>query len=66
MIFADYFMISKLTNICSKYIKQFVTQKNALSVLLLSHAHNAPDLETFCLDFICLHENTLLPSKEWK
>jgi hypothetical protein len=66
MIYADFFMISSLTQICCKYIKQFVTPKNVLSVLLVSHAHNCQDLENFCLETLCLNEAEILPSREWK
>jgi len=34
--------------------------------MLLAHAHNAEELETICLDFICLHEQAILRSNEWK
>jgi hypothetical protein len=32
----------------------------------MSHAHNAGDLENFCIDFICLNEAEILKGKEWK
>ena len=34
--------------------------------MLLAHAHNAEELETICLDFICLNEQAILRSNEWK
>lgn len=66
MIYADYFMISRLAHICSNYIKKFVTVANVLSILLIAHAHNSNELETFCINFICLNEVKILDSKEWR
>lgn len=36
MVFADYLMLPRLVQICSCHIKNFVTQQNVLSVLLLA------------------------------
>lgn len=66
MIYADYFMITRLVQICSNYVKKFVTLHNVLSILLIAHAHNSGDLETFCINFICLNEAKILHSREWK
>jgi hypothetical protein len=41
MIYADYFMLPRLVDICSSYLKQFVTPKTVLQVMLVAHAHNA-------------------------
>jgi len=65
MIYADYFMITRMVQICSNYIKKFVTLQNVLSVLLIAHAHNSGDLENFCINFICLNEAKILHSREW-
>ena len=35
-------------------------------MLLLSHAHNCPELENFCLEFLCLNEASILSTKVWK
>ena len=35
LIYSDYFMIPRLVQICTKYIKGYVTLKNVLCVLLL-------------------------------
>jgi len=59
-------MLPKLTQVCSKYLKQYITCSNVISVMLLAHAHNAEELETICLDFICLNEQAILRSNEWK
>jgi hypothetical protein len=66
LIYSDYFMLPSLTQACTKHIKQYITCSNVLSVMLLAHAHNAEELETECLDFICLNENVILMSNEWK
>jgi hypothetical protein len=60
MIYADYFMLSRLQQICSKYIKEFVNCGNVLPVLMIAHAHNANDLEEFCIDYLCLNEQNIL------
>lgn len=65
MICADYFMLPRLVQICSKYIKDFVTHQNVLCVVLLAQAHNAGDLLRFCLNYICLNEESILSSREW-
>jgi|TARA_B110000285_G_C14830743_1_gene470764 hypothetical protein len=65
-IYADYFLIPRLQQICSRYIKTFVDQKNVLAVMLMSHAHNSQDLENFCIDYLCLNELEILGGKEWK
>jgi len=65
LIYSDYFMLPRLVQICSKYIKDYVTPRNVLCVFLIAQAHNANDLALFCIDFICLHEKQILPSKEW-
>lgn len=41
MIYADYFMLERLVDICSNYLQKFVNVKTVLSILLLAHAHNA-------------------------
>jgi len=66
MIYSDYFIIPRLAQICSRYTRLFITPINVLSVLLIAHAHNSSDLELFCIEFICLNEEKLLMSKEWK
>jgi len=65
LIYADYFMVPRIGQICSKYIRQFICLGNVLSVLLVAHAHNAADLELFCIDFICLHEQEIVNSQDW-
>ena len=65
LIISDYFMLPRLVQICSSYIKELMTQQNALSVLLLAHAHNAHDLFRYCLNFVSKFEDCILMSKEW-
>jgi hypothetical protein len=40
-IFADYFILPRLVEICSNYLKTFVTSGTVLTLLLLAHAHNS-------------------------
>jgi len=41
LTYADYFMLPRLIEICSSYLKGFITTKNALHILLVAHSHNA-------------------------
>ena len=41
LIFADYFMLPRLIDICASYLKGFVNLKTVLNLYLLAHAHNA-------------------------
>jgi hypothetical protein len=66
MIYADYFMLSRLVEICSSYLKGFVTTKTVLQILLIAHAHNAEQLERFCVNFFALHEKEIVESRCWR
>lgn len=66
LMLADYFMLPRLVDICTSHIKPFVTVKNVLNVLLVAHAHNADQLERYCLNFITLNENEILESRDWR
>lgn len=59
-IYADYFMLPRLVDICSNYLKDYVNPKTALSMLLLAHAHNAEQLERYCVHYIAMHEAEIL------
>ncbi len=59
LIFADYFMLPRLVEICSRYLKSFLTTSTALSLLLLAHSHTAEQLESYCVHFIAMHENEI-------
>ena len=41
LIYADYFMLDRLVDICSSYLKPFINVQNVLKILLVAHAHNA-------------------------
>lgn len=41
LIYADYFMLHRLVEICSNYLEKFMRCKNVLPLLLVAHAHNA-------------------------
>ncbi len=56
-------MLSRLVDICSSYLKQYVNIKSALQILLLAHAHNADQLETYCMNYIALNEKEILESR---
>jgi len=48
-------MLPRLIDICSSYLKSYVTMKTALQMMLLSHAHNAEQLERYCINFIAMN-----------
>jgi ABC-type transporter Mla maintaining outer membrane lipid asymmetry ATPase subunit MlaF len=52
-------MLPRLVEICSKYIKSYVTCRTALSILLFSLAHNAEQLESYCTHFIAKNRTEL-------
>lgn len=62
---ADYFMLPRLIQICSYYIRNYITNQNVLSILLLAIAHNSPDLRSICFNYMTVNETTILYSKEW-
>jgi len=66
LIYADYFMLPRLVEICSSYLKQFVTVKSVLQILLIALAHNAEQLEKYCLHFIILNERDVLEGRNWR
>ena len=41
LIFADYFLLPRLVDICSRYLKPFVTVNTAVILFLVAHSHNA-------------------------
>ena len=66
LIFADYFMLPRLVEICSSYLKNFVNSKNALHILLVAHSHNATQLEQFCINYIIVNEREIMNSREYR
>jgi hypothetical protein len=66
MIFADYFMLPRLVEICSSYLKQFVNVKTVLQIMLLAHAHNAEQLERYCINFFALNEKEIVETRGWR
>ncbi|CDW71485.1 kelch repeat [Stylonychia lemnae] len=66
MMYADYFLLPRLIDICSSYLKKYVNEKSALQIFLLAHAHNADQLEKYCINFICLHEQEILSSRHFR
>lgn len=59
-------MLPRLVDICSNYLKEYVNPKTALSMLLLAHAHNAQQLERYCVHYIAIHEADILQSSAFK
>jgi ABC-type multidrug transport system ATPase subunit len=59
-------MLTRLVEICSSYLKGFVTTKNALNILLVAHSHNALQLEQFCINFIVSHEGEIVNSRNFR
>jgi len=66
MIYADYFMLPRLADICSSYLKYYVTTKSVLQLMLLAHAHNAEQLENYCINFIALNEKEVIESRAYR
>ena len=56
MLYADYFMLPRLSEICQLHITKFVKPKNCLELYLVAQAHNAEQLEQFCLHFIATND----------
>jgi hypothetical protein len=63
MIFADYFLLPRLVDICSRYLKPFVTINTAVILFLVAHSHNAEQLESYCVHFIAMNEAEVLKTK---
>ena len=66
LTFADYFLLPRLVEICSSYLKNFVNLKNALHILLVAHSHNAIQLEQYCINYIIMNERDIMNSREYK
>jgi hypothetical protein len=66
MIYADYFMLPRLSEICQSHISRFVKPKNCLELYLVARAHNAAQLEQFCLHFIAVNEEQIKESAQWR
>ena len=55
MIYADYFMFAKLSEVCQDILRQFVKPRNVLDLFLVAHAHNAAKLEVYCINFLAIN-----------
>ena len=66
MIYADYFMLVRLSELCQQIIKQFVRPKNVMDLFLVAHAHNAAKLERFCIHFLTVNFIEVSKSFQWK
>ena len=66
MIYADYFMLPRLIDICSSYLKSYVNVKTVLQLMLVAHAHNAEQLEQYCIHFIALNEKEIIESRAFR
>ena len=65
-VFADYFMVPRLVDICSDYLKNFVNTKTAITLLLYSLAHNASQLQRFLTYFIAQNKHEVQSSEAYK
>lgn len=65
MLYADYFMLPRLSEICQLHIAKFIKPKNCLELYLVAQAHNNEQLESYCLHFIATNETQILGSNEW-
>jgi hypothetical protein len=63
VIFSDYFLLNRMMQLSSNYVKKYLNKENVFNVLLVAHAHNAYELENYCLNYICLNE--LINSNQW-
>ena len=66
MVYADFFMLQRLVNICSTYLKPFISDQTVLKILLIARAHNAEQLEQYCFYYIGQNEKKILKSQQWK
>ena len=64
--YSDYFLLPRLTAICTNEIKKFVTEKNVLQTLLIAMSHNAPALEEYCVYFFCKNEGKIKNGQEYR
>lgn len=65
-IFADYFILPRLVEICSNYLKTFVNSSSVLTLLLLAHAHNSEQLERYCVHYIAMHQHEVLRGQTYE
>ncbi len=56
LIYADYFMLQRIIELCSEKIQACIRVKNVIPLYLIAQAHNAVQLETKCLQFIVVNE----------
>jgi BTB/POZ domain len=66
LIFADYFMLPRLVDICSRYLQPFVTISTSVMLLLVAHSHNAEQLERYCVNFIAMNDKEVVRSRQYK
>jgi BTB/POZ domain len=62
LVYADYFIMPRLVDICSSYLKTFVNSKTVVDILLFALAHNAQQLQRYCINFIALNEKEVTES----
>ena len=65
LIYSDYFILNRMTQIISRYIGNMVAVENVIAILTIANAHNAPQLLDFCIQFICIHEQEFKMQSEW-
>ena len=62
LILADYFILPRLIDICSRYLKPYVSPRTALQLLLVANSHNAEQLERYCINYIAMNYETIMLS----
>jgi len=56
MIYADFFMLDRLSEICQQNIAKFLKPQNALEIYLVAEGHNAEQLKLMCLHFLAVNQ----------
>lgn len=66
LVYADYFMLPRMVDICSGYLKSYVNSKTAIDILLFAMAHNASQLEQLCIHYIAMNQREVLESPAYQ
>ena len=65
LVYADFFMLDRLVEICSSLLIQFVRANNVLQIWLVAHAFNAGQLERYCLHYMVCNEDKIKGNGTW-
>jgi len=61
----DFFLLPRLVQLASIELKRYINDTNVIQILLIAHAHNAKDLERFCLFYIAYRPTDLMVRRDW-